>query len=135
MIKLQSGIFWFFKIREFYSKLSLNHYSNLIFFFPSFFAGNYICKADNGVGKAKERVITLQVGFPPKVEMPVPRSPQALGYEIELKCNIEAFPSTTIQWLKNGTTIENGANYHINHFASKVDYVTSTLLVCTFKYF
>jgi len=91
--------------------------------------GNYICKADNGVGKPKERVITLQVGFPPKVEMPIPRSPQALGYEIELKCNIEAFPSTTIQWLKNGTNIENGANYHINHFASKVDYVTSTLMI------
>ena len=104
-------------------------HNNNLFQILILISGNYICKADNGVGKPKERVITLQVGFPPKVEMPIPRSPQALGYEIELKCNIEAFPSTTIQWLKNGTNIENGANYHINHFASKVDYVTSTLMV------
>ena len=91
--------------------------------------GNYTCIADNGVGKAKERVMTLQVGFPPSIEMGTPKAPQALYYEAEMKCNIKAYPSPTIQWVKKGENIHNGYNFKISHFAHKDDYVTSTLKV------
>ena len=93
------------------------------------FSGNYICTADNGVGKSKERVIQFQVGFPPSIEMETPKAPQALGYEANLICTIQAHPSPTIQWVKNGENIHNGYNFKISHFASEDDYITSSLKV------
>lgn len=91
--------------------------------------GNYICTADNGVGKSKERVIQFQVGFPPSIEMETPKAPQALGYEANLMCTIQAHPSPTIQWVKNGENIHNGYNFKISHFASEDDYITSSLKI------
>ena len=85
--------------------------------------------ADNGVGTSVNRVLTLQVGFPPSIEMPSPRVPQALSYEANLVCEIKAFPAPTIVWLKNETTIHNGGNYKIGHFASQEEVVSSTLKV------
>ena len=95
----------------------------------TFVSGNYICTADNGVGKSKERVIQFQVGFPPSIEMETPKAPQALGYEANLICTIQAHPSPTIQWVKNGENIHNGYNFKISHFASEDDYITSSLKV------
>ena len=57
--------------------------------FAPFFAGNYICSASNGVGKTQERVISLEVEFPPKIDVPKPKVPQAAFYEAHLVCEIQ----------------------------------------------
>ena len=74
-------------------------------------------------------MIQFQVGFPPSIEMETPKAPQALGYEANLMCTIQAHPSPTIQWVKNGENIHNGYNFKISHFASEDDYITSSLKV------
>jgi len=46
--------------------------------------GSYLCKADNNVGKSRERVQSLEVEYPPKIDVPKPRVPQANHYEAQL---------------------------------------------------
>jgi len=43
--------------------------------------GSYICKADNHVGKSHEQELNLEVEFPPTIDVPKPRVPQAPYYE------------------------------------------------------
>ena len=48
-----------------------------------------MCSASNGVGKIQERTISLEVEFPPKIEVPKPKVPQAAYYEAHLLCEIQ----------------------------------------------
>jgi hypothetical protein len=41
------------------------------------------------VGKSQERTISLEVEFPPKIEVPKPKVPQAAYYEAHLICEIQ----------------------------------------------
>ncbi len=91
--------------------------------------GHYVCTADNGVGASQDRVLNLLVGFPPQVDVPKPRVPQALYYEAHLVCEIKAFPPPAILWKKNGTLIKNSGSHQITHFASADELTTSTLKV------
>ena len=93
--------------------------------------GNYVCQADNSVGSPDSKVVTLDVEFPPSIEVPRPRIPQAYGYEAKLVCEIEAFPPPSIFWRKDNDSeaIATHGNYQISHFASQDDITTSTLTV------
>lgn len=73
--------------------------------------------------------MTLQVGFPPVIELPRPRIPQAKYYEAHLECQIKAYPAPTIRWTKNGTNIHNDWNHKISHYASEDEVVVSTMKV------
>lgn len=91
--------------------------------------GNYTCTADNGVGLAKEKVLTLQVGFPPSIDLPRPRIPQATYYEADLECQIRAYPAPTIRWKKNTTDIWNDWNHRISHYAAEDEMIVTTLKI------
>jgi len=94
--------------------------------------GNYVCTASNGVGTSKERVLDLVVGFPPIVELPRPRVPQAAYYEAHLECHIRASPQCQINWHfgeGNDTAIVNDGNHFISHYAESDELVISTLKI------
>ena len=95
----------------------------------NFFVGNYVCTASNDVGTAKERILNLVVGFPPTIELPRPRVPQAAYYEAHLECHIRAYPATTINWKRNDTLVENDGNHFISHYADSDELVISTMKV------
>ena len=64
------------------------------------FAGNYVCSASNGVGKSQERIVSLEVEFPPKIDVPKPKVPQAAYYEAHLICEIQVKQSGPILFLQ-----------------------------------
>ena len=90
-----------------------------------------MCTASNDVGSPQKRVLDLQVGFPPTIELPSPRIPQALYYEVKMECQIHAYPAPAIRWYKNNGTelIHNNGHHTIDHFAAQDDLVVSTLKV------
>lgn len=73
--------------------------------------GLYYCIADNGVENSDRRSIRLEVEFPPKISVPRPRIAQAVDYDIELECRVEAFPAPSVLWYKNGVQISNYGDY------------------------
>lgn len=54
---------------------------------------------------------SLEVEFPPKISAPRPKVGQALDYDIELECRVEAYPSPAVMWFKNGVQISNDGDY------------------------
>jgi len=91
--------------------------------------GNYVCTASNDVGSPKERVLDLQVGFPPFIQVPRPRIPQAEYYEASLECQIKAYPAPAIRWKKDGESVVNDGNHKITHYAAEDELVTTTLQI------
>ncbi len=81
------------------------------------------------MGKSQQRVATLEVEFPPTIEVPRPRLPQATGYDAELKCTILAFPPPSIYWKFGDKVLSNTDNYQISNFASQDETTSSTLTV------
>ena len=69
--------------------------------------GTYFCVADNKVGKAAKRHISLEVEFAPHIvdEKENHVVPQALGFEVGLTCSVEAFPPATITWIHQGIQV------------------------------
>ena len=91
--------------------------------------GTYYCVADNGVGSGARRNIGVEVEFSPYVWTSQPKVEQALQYHADLHCRIEAFPSPSLQWLKDGQVINDNQNYMISIFARNDDFMESTLRV------
>ena len=75
--------------------------------------GTYYCTADNGVG-VDTKTINFEVEFPPAITVVRPKVAQALDYDIELECKIEAYPAPAVTWHKNGTQIFNSHDYRLN---------------------
>lgn len=73
--------------------------------------GLYYCIADNGVENPDRRSVSLEVEFPPKISAPRPKVAQALDYDIELECRVEAYPAPSVLWYKNGEQINNNGDY------------------------
>ncbi|KAH9637592.1 hypothetical protein HF086_014756 [Spodoptera exigua] len=73
--------------------------------------GTYYCVAENGVGKGARRNINLEVEFAPVVTVPRPRLAQALQYDMDLECHVEAYPPPAITWLKDEVQLSNNQHY------------------------
>lgn len=73
--------------------------------------GIYSCVAENGIGNGTRHRITIQVEFAPVITVPKNRKGQALKYDIDLECNIEAYPSPAIIWKHNGVQLSNNEHY------------------------
>lgn len=73
--------------------------------------GLYICTADNGVEKAAKRSVNLEVEFAPIISTPRPKVAQALDYNIELECKVEAYPAPTVVWFKGEQQIHEDSDY------------------------
>lgn len=73
--------------------------------------GTYYCVAENGVGRGARRNIAVEVEFAPVINVPKPRLGQALQYDMDLECHVEAYPPPAIVWLNNGVQLTNSQHY------------------------
>lgn len=95
--------------------------------------GTYYCVADNGVSKGDRRNINLEVEFAPFISVPRPRLGQALQYDMDLECHIEAYPLPAIVWVKDEVQLSNNQHYSISHFATADEFTDSTIRVITIE--
>ncbi|KAJ0182960.1 hypothetical protein K1T71_000936 [Dendrolimus kikuchii] len=95
--------------------------------------GTYYCVAENGVGKGARRNINLEVEFAPVVTVPRPRLSQALQYDMDLECHVEAYPPPAIIWLKDEVQLSNNQHYRISHFATADEFTDTNLRVITIE--
>ncbi|XP_076373755.1 lachesin-like [Tachypleus tridentatus] len=93
--------------------------------------GTYYCVADNGVGKGARRNIGVEVEFAPVITIDRKYYGQALQYDMDLQCHIEAFPSPSVIWMKDGVQLNNNQHYHISLFSTADEFTDSTLRVIT----
>ncbi|XP_043475593.1 lachesin-like [Leptopilina heterotoma] len=91
--------------------------------------GTYYCVAENGVRPESKRNLNVEVEFAPVITATRPFLGQALQYDIELKCHIEAYPPPAIVWIKNNVQLSNNQNFKISHFATADEYTDTTLRV------
>uniref|UniRef100_T1GWQ0 Ig-like domain-containing protein n=1 Tax=Megaselia scalaris TaxID=36166 RepID=T1GWQ0_MEGSC len=68
--------------------------------------GNYLCIADNQVGKPTKRLVRIDVEFPPKTFVPSPKRAQALGYYVTLECAAQGYPATSVNWFKDDVELK-----------------------------
>lgn len=73
--------------------------------------GTYYCVAENGVGRGARRNIAIEVEFAPVITVPKPRRGQALQYDMDFECHIEAYPPPAIVWLNNEVQLTNNQHY------------------------
>ena len=89
--------------------------------------GTYYCIADNGVGRGARRHVGVEVEFPPQVKAGRELYMQALQYDADIQCHIEAFPSPSILWLKDGYQLNDNQHYQISVFSTAHEF-TDTIL-------
>ncbi|CAH1958152.1 unnamed protein product [Acanthoscelides obtectus] len=95
--------------------------------------GTYYCVAENGVGRGTKRNIAVEVEFAPVVVVPRPRLGQALQFDMDLECHVEAYPPPAITWEKEGIQLSNNQHYKISHFAVADEFTDTTLRVITIE--
>ena len=93
--------------------------------------GEYRCVASNSVGPAQNITTNLLVRFPPQISVPRPRLQQALGYDVRLSCLVESFPTSALDWQKDGELIKNDNHFYIAHFNKGAASTLTTLQVGT----
>lgn len=91
--------------------------------------GTYYCVADNGVSPGARRGISVEVEFKPVVRVGQIRYEQALQYDADLHCSVEAFPSPSISWIKDGLELSNNQHYSIAIFDTSDEFSQTTLRV------
>lgn len=95
--------------------------------------GTYYCVAENGVGRGARRNINVEVEFSPVITAPRPRLGQALQYDMDLECHVEAYPPPAISWHKDDILLTNNQHYAVSHFATADEYTDTTLRVITIE--
>jgi len=97
--------------------------------------GTYYCVATNVVGTGARRNINVEVEHKPFISIPRKRLGQALQFDMDLECKIEAYPPPAIRWFREGSTepITNNQHYQISHFAHDDEYVDTILRVITIE--
>lgn len=91
--------------------------------------GTYYCVADNGVSPGARRAIGVEVEFPPYIDVGRGRWGQALQFDADLHCHVEAFPSPSITWIKDGMVLNDNKNYMISIFSRSDEFTDTTLRV------
>lgn len=91
--------------------------------------GTYYCVADNGVSPGARRGISVEVEFKPVVRAGQIRYEQALQYDADLHCSVEAFPSPSITWIKDGFELNNNQHYSVAIFDTSNEFSQTTLRV------
>lgn len=91
--------------------------------------GTYYCTADNKVGKNIKRSIAVEVEFAPIVRSSKSMIWQALGFDADLECRVEAYPTPQISWIKDGVQLSNNQHYRTSHFASIDEFTDTTIRV------
>lgn len=71
--------------------------------------------------------------FAPVVSVSRPRLGQALQFDMDLECHVEAYPPPAITWEKDDITLSNNQHYKISHFAVADEITDTTLRVITIE--
>lgn len=97
--------------------------------------GTYYCVATNVVGTGARRNIDVEVEHTPGIKIPRKRLGQALQFDMDLECKIEAYPPPAIKWFKDGFSepLTTNQHYRISHFAHDDQYVDTILRVVTIE--
>ncbi|XP_063973121.1 lachesin [Diachasmimorpha longicaudata] len=95
--------------------------------------GTYYCVAENEVGRADRRNINVEVEFAPVITAPRPHLQQALQYDMDLECHVEAYPPPAISWLKDDMVLSNNQHHSISHFATADEYTDTTIRIITIE--
>lgn len=95
--------------------------------------GTYYCVADNGVGRGARRNIAVEVQFAPVVTAARKRVGQAMQYDMDLECKVEAYPPPAIVWYKNDVPITNNQHYEVSHFTTSDEITFSVVRVITIE--
>ena len=91
--------------------------------------GEYLCIAENKVGPPQNLSTTLTIRFGPKISVTRPRVQQAVGYDVILQCEMDAFPAPAIDWVKGDTNMANDDRHVVFHFSKGETRTLSTLKV------
>lgn len=75
----------------------------------------------------------MEIEFPPIVTIPQERIGQALHYDADLMCHVEAYPPPQIFWTKDSYIISTNRNFKISNFETSNEYTDSTLRITTLK--
>jgi len=89
--------------------------------------GTYYCVADNGVGRGSKRNVAVEVEFQPVIAVPRPKVYQAMQYDMDLECLVEAYPPPSITWLKDGIVLNNNQHHKMSMFATSDQTTDSNL--------
>lgn len=95
--------------------------------------GTYYCVATNVVGQGARRNVDVEIEFAPKIRIPRKRLGQALQFDMDLECNIEAYPPPAIKWYRDNILLNNNQHYQISHFAHDDEYTDTILRVITIE--
>merc|ERR1712223_230522 len=95
--------------------------------------GTYYCVATNVVGQGARRNVDVEVEFAPVLSIPRKRLGQALQFDMDLECKIEAYPPPAIKWYRDTIPITNNQHYSISHFAFDDEYTNTILRVITIE--
>jgi len=95
--------------------------------------GTYYCVATNVVGQGARRNVDVEVEFKPILSIPRKRLGQALQFDMDLECKIEAYPPPAIEWYRDTILITNNQHYSISHFAFDDEYTDTILRVITIE--
>lgn len=90
--------------------------------------GIYYCTADNRVGTKVKRSIAVEVEFAPTVEVTHEEVKQALHFDAELECRIEAYPYPIIDWYKDGIQLSSNNSHCKISRRTAVDQHTESIL-------
>ena len=93
--------------------------------------GEYQCLASNSVGPPQNITSNLIVRFGPQISVPRPRIQQAPGYEVLLQCLVDSFPTSAIDWNKDGHLIKSDNHFYVAHFNKGPTSTLTTLRVLT----
>jgi len=72
--------------------------------------------AENGVGQGARRSVAVEVLFAPVVRVPKPRVTQALQYDVDLECQVEAYPPAAVVWIFNKEVLSNNQYFRYIYF-------------------
>lgn len=65
------------------------------------------------MGKGARRNIAVEVEFAPVISVPRPRLGQALQYDMDLVCHVEAYPPPALSWIKEDVQLSNNQHYSL----------------------
>ena len=88
-----------------------------------------MCTASNNVGPSVNMTASLIVRYGPKIGIPRPRVQQALGYDVMLQCKVDSYPTSAIDWLRDGEVIKNENRFNVAHFNTGTTSTLTTLKV------
>jgi len=95
--------------------------------------GTYYCIADNGVSRGDRRNVNVEVQFAPVVSATRPVVYQAMMYDMDMECHVEAYPPAAIRWIFRESNINNNRDYRVSQFTTADEFTDTTLRVKTIE--